>query len=521
MAHQIANYLYSRLPEVYRVRDEEVAYNLRTFLEVVGGDINLPTNTSKTGMEFTRDEIFGILNLLDIKLIPDEYLPIFGEMFGFPNTNFGLPLKEYRKFLGNIVLIYRNKSTTDVLEFTGKLLTGTSVEVIPKSTKTFLFGDREEFVIKFFLPAGTEIGLSLEIIKAVMEYLRPVNCWFHYSVTYAFYENYGLDRVLEDEYALNRYRYTPLLDNYDISSSFLKFTDKSTPLFYPNEPRNFILFNGEEIRITETWIDDIISGFTGVMYELGKNQIIKSIITVTDSIVGASENIGLYQIIKVVGTIKDYISSTPPSTYGGLPFFDVWYYLYDIGKPSIESDALSSSGGSVIRNEIGLTQVINSVITKTEELVSSSIYLVEKRVGELGEWIEIYQGDSPYVDNAVESGVTYYYRVRKYENGSFSEYSNIADVTIVANETIFYEVGKSQQISAVVNKAEEFSSTTTYFLERREGEFGEWVLVYTGPSPYVDVDTISGVTYYYRVRKYENGSYGNYSNIADVDFIVG
>ena len=258
MSHEIANYLYSRLPEVYRIQDEEVGGDLKTFLEILGGDVDY-YNSSKTGLEFTKEEILGIMNLLDIKLVPDEYLEIFGEMFGFPNSNFGLPLKYYRKIIGHIVLIYQQKSTLDIIKYVGKLLSGVDVYVYPRP-KGNEHGGREEFNIIFFLQFGDEnLETDKAVIQKVMEYLRPINCYFYYVESYTFIESYDLGiEVTDESYGFDTISYPAIDEVKYITPSYLT-TNMTNSLLWSSSQTRYSYLMKRNDGFKEIWIDDIIT----------------------------------------------------------------------------------------------------------------------------------------------------------------------------------------------------------------------------------------------------------------------
>lgn len=179
MAHKIANYLYNRLPEIYRIKDAEVNYDLRNFLEVLGGDVDPTLSNAKTGLELIKDETTGIINLTDMDKCPDKYLNSFGELFGFPN-DLGLPPDMYRKLLGSIIYMYQRKSTEDIILYAGRLASGLQVS-LTEIGKSVEHGNRNEYEVRFLAPSeDSRLLVREETLKRILEYLRPITDWFTY-----------------------------------------------------------------------------------------------------------------------------------------------------------------------------------------------------------------------------------------------------------------------------------------------------------------------------------------------------
>ncbi len=113
---------------------------------------------------------------------------------------------------------------------------------------------------------------------------------------------------------------------------------------------------------------------------------------------------------------------------------------------------------------------------------------------------------------------TSYYRVRAYNSGGYSTYTNIASVTIVPVITI-----PSAPTNANVSAASstnviywnDNSSNETGFAYERSVDYGVTFMPYgTTTNPYfVETETMPGL-YYYRIRAFNSAGLSAYSNIA-------
>ena len=110
--------LYSLLPSIYRVEDENLKYPLKRFLDVLvqGGIIDL------------ENKIASFTDLFDADRCPPEYLPHLAAILGFEFPH-NLTSKEQRRFIKNMANFYMIKGTKRSLEFIIRELLAVDVEI--------------------------------------------------------------------------------------------------------------------------------------------------------------------------------------------------------------------------------------------------------------------------------------------------------------------------------------------------------------------------------------------------------
>jgi hypothetical protein len=179
------------------------------------------------------------------------------------------------------------------------------------------------------------------------------------------------------------------------------------------------------------------------------------------------------------------------------------------------------------------TNLVATPITKyqvdlswTDNSDTESAFLIERSPDGINGWtqIDVVPADqTTYSDSGLESGTTYYYRVRAYRIGdlTYSEYSNVSDAT-----TINYP-DPPTALSAAAQSTSEIDLTwvdnaddeTAYFIERSPDGTSGWEeidSVAADETIYHDTGLEINTTYFYRVRAYRasDSIYSPYSNIA-------
>ena len=111
------HYLYESLPEVYREKDIDTGFTLKRYLEALG-----------EGLDIVNQDTTLLLQLLDVERMDKKYLSHFAKMFG---VEYGedVPEEFQRKFLANLIDIYKRKGTREVIEFIAREITGMRAEV--------------------------------------------------------------------------------------------------------------------------------------------------------------------------------------------------------------------------------------------------------------------------------------------------------------------------------------------------------------------------------------------------------
>ena len=114
---EFGQYLYKCLPSMYRVRDQEVGYTLKRYLDALGDSL-----------DSIEKETHDILTLLDVEKMEARFLPFYASMFGL-TYDYDVPEDFQRRLLAHIVEMYRRKGTKAVIEFVARELTGMEATV--------------------------------------------------------------------------------------------------------------------------------------------------------------------------------------------------------------------------------------------------------------------------------------------------------------------------------------------------------------------------------------------------------
>lgn len=131
------DYLYSRLPNIYRQEDKKQQNFLYRYLEVlvIAGYNELINNqydtveTTNSAGEVEEEEVLrsigisGLLDLIDPAKCPDDIFPYLYESFGFEYFN-DIDIKYQRKFLQNVGYMNSIKGTLVEAQFVANVLTG-------------------------------------------------------------------------------------------------------------------------------------------------------------------------------------------------------------------------------------------------------------------------------------------------------------------------------------------------------------------------------------------------------------
>ena len=144
------DYLYNRLPNVYRVHDEKK--ELKRFLEIFEDGFN--SQIGDTG---------AILDLIDINRCPDEYIPFLCNTLGIkyePN----IPISYQRRFLNNAVKLNKRKGTTSAITYLVRELTGFQSYVIGDNLYVDLDIDMDE----------SQLKIPVRVINNYIKYYTPV-----------------------------------------------------------------------------------------------------------------------------------------------------------------------------------------------------------------------------------------------------------------------------------------------------------------------------------------------------------
>jgi len=123
------DYLYNRLPSVYRTSDKKQEFQLKRYLASVIEGGFLPM----------LNKILDVTNLVDPEKCPSGYLPLLCQSFGveyFPDIEESFQ----RKFLRNFIELNRRKGTASCIEYLVRELSGYNVTVKLEGDEVVLVG---------------------------------------------------------------------------------------------------------------------------------------------------------------------------------------------------------------------------------------------------------------------------------------------------------------------------------------------------------------------------------------------
>ena len=113
-----SNFLYNKLPKVYRDEDQKIGYPLKRYLE----------SLVEGGFAHVIEGVNEFITLIDPDKIPEEYLPHLCNSFGltyFPD----LDSTYQRKFHSNVGEIMKRRGTYAGVHYLAKSLTGLDSEL--------------------------------------------------------------------------------------------------------------------------------------------------------------------------------------------------------------------------------------------------------------------------------------------------------------------------------------------------------------------------------------------------------
>ena len=192
----MTEYLYSKLPQVYR--DEDNGELLKRFMQVMSEGGFTPLLNSTT----------NIMNLLDVDKCPTKFLPLLCSLYGY-EYSLEIPELFQRRLLKLIVEMYKRKGTKSVVKFIARELTGFESEIIEnkdfdadhiKITKwNKSFENYRNFILRLTAPYENSILYNKEeiVVKVVDDFL-PTNSKFIVIVSYWFKDDVDMTNTFKD-----------------------------------------------------------------------------------------------------------------------------------------------------------------------------------------------------------------------------------------------------------------------------------------------------------------------------------
>lgn len=124
----IGEYLYQRLPELYRRRDTEqgIDYALYRFLQVF----------NEGGFSTLLKEMITLYDILQVDKMPSEVVPLLGQLLGYAYRE-DLEEDIQRKIIQNLIELYKRKGTKSVLNFIAREFTKYDAKVTETEFRIF------------------------------------------------------------------------------------------------------------------------------------------------------------------------------------------------------------------------------------------------------------------------------------------------------------------------------------------------------------------------------------------------
>lgn len=189
LKEQFGDYLYYRLPKVYRDYDVEI----KRVEEDEGG--HKVENTYKTLQEYLRafalggfqpmlEDLEAIISLIDPATCPEQFLPLMLQHFGLDYIE-DIPVKFQRRLLQNAIILYKKKGTLPAVVFLARELSGFSVHVEETERGGVAFA-----LVKLdaYDNEDAELLLAQSVIQRYIHLFLPTTAQSEVVVTYGYTE---------------------------------------------------------------------------------------------------------------------------------------------------------------------------------------------------------------------------------------------------------------------------------------------------------------------------------------------
>ncbi len=184
--------------------------------------------------------------------------------------------------------------------------------------------------------------------------------------------------------------------------------------------------------------------------------------------------------------------------------------------PGIPKAPSSLTATTVSKNQLALTWV--------ESSINETGFKIERKAGTAGSYAQIATvgaNVTSFADSGLATNTQYFYRVRAYNAGGHSLYSNVANATTLPNPP----AAPSSLTAASVNGtqidlawADNANNESGFKIERKTGDAGAYTEIATVDSnitSYSNIGLNPSTEYFYRVRAYNAGGNSDYSNEAE------
>lgn len=189
ISEQFGEYLYHRLPKVYRdydvaidrkVKNSDGTEDLKRFYTLE----EYIYSFAEGGFQPLLEDLEAIITLIDPMSCPEEFLPMFLQHFGLDFIE-DIPVKFQRRLVQNIVTLYRKKGTIPAVAFLARELSGFDVTI--EETER---GGIEFALVKLnaYENEDAELLLAQEVVQRYIHLFLPAQAKAEIVVTYGFTE---------------------------------------------------------------------------------------------------------------------------------------------------------------------------------------------------------------------------------------------------------------------------------------------------------------------------------------------
>ncbi len=261
----------------------------------------------------------------------------------------------------------------------------------------------------------------------------------------------------------------------------------------PAAPINLVASAMDSSQIDLVWY--VVSGVTG--YKIYQSATLDGVYSEIDNISSNSyTNIGLSSNTEYYYKVKAY------NVNGDSEFSNVASALTFVSTPTnLTASAVSSSQIDLLWNAVNgevKYRIYKSVLE----------YGIYNKIGEVR--------DNFYSNTGLEANTAYFYKVKAYNIGGNSDFSNIAgDTTILATPTNL--VAAALNLSQISLSWDAVDGAEGYYLYRHSTTSEIYTQIDVGSEiSYTDIISNSYIKYFYRLKAYRATKVSDFSNTVDV-----
>jgi hypothetical protein len=229
--------------------------------------------------------------------------------------------------------------------------------------------------------------------------------------------------------------------------------------------------------------------------------------------------------------IADLIADTQAYTDGELSCGTTYHYrvrAYNAGGSSAYSSTAYTT--TVVCTPTAPSNLAAAPLSQSRIALSwtdnsddESGFTVERSPNGSSGWAQIADlalGSQAYTDTELSCGTTYHYRVRAYNVGGLSDYTNVAyTTTVVCTPTAPADLAAAplSQSRIALSWTDNSDNESGFHVERSPNGSTAWAQIadlIADTHAYTDGELSCGTTYHYRVRAYNVGGMSDYTNVV-------